>query len=87
MNNILPTKNSFLLMLAFLLLGMPRPVVDATKDHDFDVVQAIVWDEHQNAGPRIRGPAWLLRSDRVGRPRLGQSTPIRCSRTNWSRSW
>jgi len=42
MNNILPTKNSFLLMLAFLLLGMPRPVVDATKDHDFDVVQAIV---------------------------------------------
>ena len=32
MNNILPTKNSFLLMLAFLLLGMPRPVVDATKD-------------------------------------------------------
>jgi hypothetical protein len=29
-------------VLAFLLLGMPRPVVDATKDHDFDVVQAIV---------------------------------------------
>jgi hypothetical protein len=42
MNNILRTQNSFLLMLAVLLLGVPRPVVDATKCHDFDVVQAIV---------------------------------------------
>ncbi|NBP24361.1 MAG: hypothetical protein EBU81_07400, partial [Proteobacteria bacterium] len=39
MTTPLPTKHPFLLMLAFLLLGMPRPVADEPKNHDFDVVR------------------------------------------------
>jgi len=39
MKTTLQTKHPFLLMLAFLLLGMPRPVADEPKNHDFDVVR------------------------------------------------
>ena len=41
MKTTLPNATPFLLLLAFLLLGMLRPVADEPKNHDFDVV----WDE------------------------------------------
>ena len=39
MKTTLPNATPFLLMLAFLLLGMHRPLADEPKNHDFDVVR------------------------------------------------